>query len=80
MQNQVDLSLPVAKTIEQHPELLELLIDLGFTPLSNPVMRNTVGQVTTLKAGAKMVGVPLEKIVSALENNGYDVIGVADGK
>ncbi|MDQ0221535.1 DUF1858 domain-containing protein [Streptococcus moroccensis] len=75
MQNTIDLNQPVAEVIKAHPELLDLLIDLAFKPLANPVMRNTVGKVTSLKAGSKMASVSLEKIVTTLENNGYDVIG-----
>ncbi|MGT2667016.1 DUF1858 domain-containing protein [Streptococcus rifensis] len=75
MQNSIDLNQPVAELIKAHPELLDLLVELGFKPLANPVMRNTVGKVTSLKAGSKMTGISLEQIISALENNGYDVIG-----
>ncbi len=35
--------------IKEHPEVKELLIDLGFKPLSNPAMLNTVGKVPSLK-------------------------------
>ena len=37
MDNWIDLSLPVARTLKAHPEVKELLIDLGFKPLGNPV-------------------------------------------
>lgn len=73
--NTIDLQLPVAEIIRQHPEVKELLIDLGFTPLANPVMLQTVGKVTSLKAGSKLANIPLEKIQENLEYNGYHVIG-----
>ena len=60
--NTIDLSQPVATIIKEHPEVKELLIDLGFKPLSNPAMLNTVGKVTSLKAGSKLANIPLEKI------------------
>ena len=36
--NTIDLSQPVATIIKEHPEVKDLLIDLGFKPLSNPAM------------------------------------------
>ena len=65
----------VATIIKEHPEVKDLLIDLGFKPLSNPAMLNTVGKVTSLKAGSKLANIPLDKIKKTLLFNGYDVIG-----
>ncbi|BDD40991.1 MULTISPECIES: DUF1858 domain-containing protein [Streptococcus] len=73
--NTIDLNLPVADIISQHPEVKELLIDLGFKPLANPAMLHTVGKVTSLKTGSKMTKIPLERIQQVLEYNGYDVVG-----
>lgn len=73
--NRIDLSAPVAQVIEEHPEVLAILVDLGFTPLSNPLMRQTVGKKVSLQQGAKMRGIDLARIQSTLEWNGYDVIG-----
>ena len=78
MNNIVDLSIPVAKTIEQHPELKEFLVELGFKPLANPMMLKTVGAITPLKQGAKMIGLPLADLVQQLEWNGYTVKGLDD--
>ncbi|EFQ56594.1 hypothetical protein HMPREF9176_1354 [Streptococcus downei F0415] len=75
MTNTIDLSKTVAKTLEEHPELKEILIDLGFKPLANPLMLKTLGQATSLKAGSKLAKIPLEKIKQTLEFNGYEVKG-----
>lgn len=76
--NTIDLSIPVAEVVEQHPEVLELLVDLGFTPLANPLMRQTLGRTVSIKQGAKMKGMDLKRIIDTLEWNGYDIKGVAD--
>lgn len=73
--NTIDLNLPVAEIINQHPEVKEILVELGFKPLTNPAMLNTVGKVTSLKTGAKMTKIPLDRIQQVLECNGYEVIG-----
>lgn len=75
MDNQIDLNQPVADLLDQHPELLDLLLERGFTPLANPALRKTLGKVTSLKAGSRMAGISLDKIVSTLEHNAYLVLG-----
>ena len=76
MDNVIDLSIPVAEVIEKQPEVLDVLVELGFTPLTNPVMRNTVGRVVSIKKGASMNGIDLNKIKQTLELNGYEVVGI----
>ena len=76
MNNVIDVSIPVAQVIDQHPEVLDLLVELGFKPLANPIMRNTVGRKVSLKQGKKLEGTPMEKIVRTLEANGYEVVGL----
>ena len=34
MNNVIDVSIPVAQVIDQHPEVLDLLVELGFKPLA----------------------------------------------
>ena len=53
MDNVIDVSIPVAQVIDQHPEVLDLLVELGFKPLANPIMRNTVGRKVSLKQRIK---------------------------
>ena len=76
MNNMIDLSIPVAQVLDGHPEVLDLLVDLGFTPLKNPLMRNTLGRKVSIKQGASMNGISLEKIQQTLELNGYEVTGI----
>ena len=76
MDNMIDLSIPVAEVIEKHPEVLDVLVELGFTPLANPVMRSTVGGVVSIEKGASMNGIDLNKIKQTLELNGYEVVGI----
>lgn len=69
----IDLNRPVYETIKQHPELKQLLIDLGFSPLANEVMLKTAGRMVSLKKGADKIGVSIEKIIQTLQWNGYEV-------
>ena len=63
------------QVLDSHHELLDILVDLGFKPLANPAMRQSVGKVVTLKQGCKLINLPLEQLVNELQWNGYTVIG-----
>lgn len=73
--NTIDISIPVAQVIDGHPEVLDILVELGFTPLANPLMRATLGRTVSIKQGAQLKGIDLEVIKSHLKWNGYDVVG-----
>lgn len=75
MNHLIDLTQSVHQIVTEHPELKELFIDLGFKPLANPLMFNTIAKKTTLIQGAKLIGIPLENLIKQLEWNGYEVIG-----
>ena len=76
MDNIIDVSIPVAQVVDKHPEVLDVLVDLGFKPLANPIMRHTVGRKTSLRMGSKLAGIKLETIIATLEANGYEVVGL----
>ena len=53
--NTIYLEDSVYTTLQNHPEVKELLIELGFTPLSQPQMVQTVGRITSLKKVLKLL-------------------------
>ena len=71
--NTIYLEDSVYTTLQNHPEVKELLIELGFTPLSQLQMVQTVGRITSLKKGSKIAKIPLDTIIRQLELNGYIV-------
>lgn len=73
MENQIDLTIPVKQVIDAHPEIVDILVDLGFSPLANPAMRNTVGKVVSLEKGCKMINLPIEQLINELSWNGYSI-------
>lgn len=72
--SQVKLDVPVYEVVKDNPELLDLLVDLGFKPLANPSLLNSLGRVTTIRQGAQLIKLPLNNIIQQLEWNGYEVI------
>jgi hypothetical protein len=47
---------------------LDALVEAGFTPLKNPVLRATMAANVTLRQACGLTGVPLEPIVAVLDN------------
>lgn len=58
----------VLELVEQYPFLTDTLAKISpkFKALGNPLMRNTIGKVATLKMAAVMGSVPLQGLMSAI--------------
>ena len=76
--NTIDINQPIAEIIDQHPELLETFIDLGFKPIANKAMRESVGRIISLKNGSSMIGLPLDQLLQTLKWNGYEISWVEE--
>lgn len=70
---QIDSNKTVYQLIKENPELKAILVNLGFTPLEDDKMLNTVGRMMPLKRGAKQVGIGQEKLIETLNQHGYEV-------
>ena len=71
--SKLDLSKSVFELTKEYPELIEIMAQLGFKEITKKAMLNSVGKLTTIPKGAKMKGIPMEKIVSVLRENGFEV-------
>ena len=70
---EIDLDKTVFELTEQYPELIALLVGLGFLGIKNPIVRNTVGRVTTLRQGCEKQGKDLNEVVKKLQDSGFTV-------
>ena len=72
----------VGELLDAYPEAEALLISLApkFKALRNPVLRRTVAKVTSLEQAARVGGMSVKELVSALRD-GLGVAGddIADG-
>ncbi|MBM4386824.1 MAG: DUF1858 domain-containing protein [Deltaproteobacteria bacterium] len=71
---EIDLNKSVYELTEQYPEIVEILVELGFMGVKNPVVRNTLGRVTTVYEGCKKQGKDLNEVIAKLEENGFTVL------
>jgi hypothetical protein len=70
---QIDLNKNVHDLTEQHPELIEILKEMGFLGLTNPIMRATMGKVTSIAQGCKKMGMDLDEVKRVLKEKGFEI-------
>lgn len=69
----IDLNQPVYSLCTQHPELIALLQELGFSQITKPGMLQTAGKVMTLPNGCRMRRLSIDTVIQTLEKNGYTI-------
>lgn len=75
MSKQIDLDRSVYDLAKEYPELVDIMDGLGFSEIRKPAMLNSVGKLMTITKGAKMKGIPLDKIVTVFWEHGFTVAG-----
>ena len=68
----IDLNETVYTLCTKYPDLIDVLSGLGFTDITKPGMLQSAGRFMTLVKGAALKRIPLESIVQALAERGYD--------
>ena len=69
----LDLDKSVASLVKEYPEVTDIMADLGFTEIKNPAMLASVGRIMNLKKGSQMKKIPMEEIVRAFRENGFEI-------
>lgn len=67
----IDINKTVFDLIEENKELKDILTEIGFRGLDNPLLIKTMAKKTSLKRGASLMGI--ENLEERLENYGYEV-------
>lgn len=70
---QIDLNKNVYDLTMQYPELIGILKEMGFLGLTNPIMRATMGKVTTIPQGCKKMGMDLDEVKKVLKEKGFEI-------
>ena len=69
----IDGNRKVYDLIQEYPELKPILVDLGFQPLNDDKMLNSLGRIMSLKNGAKQIRLSEEDLMEGLRKEGYEV-------
>jgi len=70
----LDLKKPVGELVAEFPELKEVLVEIGFEKLANPMALKTAGKVVTIPKGCSMKGFSLEDVKAKLSTAGFEVV------
>jgi len=73
LMKEVDLNKSVYELTETYPGLIEILKELGFLGVVNPVVRKTLGRKTTIPQGCNKQGKDLNEVIKILEEKGFRV-------
>ncbi|MCS7175378.1 DUF1858 domain-containing protein [Pseudothermotoga sp.] len=69
----IDPDKTIYELTKDYPELIDILAEMGFLGVKNPIMRNTLGRITSLREGCKKQGKSLEEILEKLKQKGFSV-------
>ena len=69
----LDLNKSVYELTQEYPEVVDIMAALGFTDITKKAMLLSVGRVMTIPKGAKMKGIPMEQVVAAFREKGFDI-------
>ena len=61
----------VYQLCKEYPEIKNILADLGFDAIKNPVMFNTVAKVMTIDKASKMKNIDMKEIIKMFEEKGF---------
>ena len=70
---EIDMDETLYELTGRYPGLIDILVEMGFVGVKNPVIRKTLGRKTTLREGCKKQKKNLENVVKTLEEKGYTV-------
>jgi hypothetical protein len=68
-----DLNKTLYDLTTEYPELIDILFELGFMGVKNPVMRESHGKQMTVKDGCGHLGLDLKLVAAALKAKGFAV-------
>lgn len=75
MAKELDLSHSVYELVQEYPELIEIMVDLGFTEIQKKAVLNSVGKMITIPKGATMKGIPMDNVFTAMMEHGFELTG-----
>jgi len=70
---ELDLSKSVYQLTKKYPELIDILKELGFAGIVNPLVRKTLGRKMTIPKGCENQKKDLAEVVEVLEESGFSI-------
>ena len=57
--------------VKSHPEIKDVMVQLGFSDIIKPGMLQTAGKIMNLEKGSKIKSIPMDKIIEVFKNHGF---------
>jgi hypothetical protein len=73
MSKTIDLNKTLYELSKEDPQIIEIMMELGFQDIRKPGVLQTAGRVMTIPKGAAMKKMDMEIIKQAFRKNGYDI-------
>ncbi len=70
---EIDLKKSTYELTEAYPELIEILKGMGFFGVANPVVRKTLGRMTTIPQGCEKQKKDLNEVIKELQEAGFEI-------
>ena len=70
---EIDLKKSLYELTEAYPELIKILKGMGFFGVANPLVRKTLGRVTTIPQGCEKQKKDLDEVIKELQEAGFEV-------
>lgn len=73
MGNVIYTSQTVYEIVKEHPEVMEIMKEIGFTDITKPGMLQTAGRFMTLAKGSQIKNISMDKMKEAFKRRGYEL-------
>lgn len=64
----------IFEMVSRHPEVANIMVELGFKDIAKPGMLQTAGRFMTLSKGIKLKKMDLETVKQAFERYGFEIM------
>ena len=71
---EISLKQSVHDICTAHPELLDVMREIGFVNITKPGLLQSVGKVMTIPKGCRTMKIPLEKVKEHFHAHGYKIV------
>lgn len=75
MAKKLDLTKSVYELTQEYPELIDIMVGLGFTEITKKPVLHSAGKIMTIPKGAKMKNIPMMNVVAAFMSKGFEFVG-----
>ncbi|MHA6533804.1 DUF1858 domain-containing protein [Paenibacillus sp. BAC0078] len=74
MSKKLSLEESIFELVNRHPEVVDIMVELGFHDITRPGMLQTAGRFMTLSKGVKLKRMDLETVRLAFERYGFEFL------